>query len=56
VAHLTGGVFLHAESFAPWCIATRLAPEHCAPFLTTASHLSIFHHVVAAKSPASDGQ
>ena len=26
VAHLTGGVFLHAEFFAPWCIATRLAP------------------------------
>ena len=21
VAHLTGGVFLHAEFFAPWCIA-----------------------------------
>jgi hypothetical protein len=25
VAHLTGGVFLHAEFFAPWCIATRVA-------------------------------
>src|SRR6516164_11661823 len=24
VAHLTGGVFLHAEFFAPWCIATRI--------------------------------
>ena len=31
VAHLTGGVFLHAEFFAPWCIAARVAPEHCAP-------------------------
>ena len=46
VAHLTGGVFLHAEFFAPWCIATRLAPEHCAPALGPASHLIIFHYVV----------
>ena len=46
VAHLTGGVFLHAEFFAPWCIATRIAPEHCAPFLGPASHLIIYHYVV----------
>jgi len=41
VAHLTGGVFLHAEFSAPWCIAVRVAPEHCAPALGTASHLMI---------------
>jgi len=46
VAHLTGGVFLHAEFFAPWCIAARIAPEHCAPFLGPASHLIIYHYVV----------
>ena len=46
VAHLTGGVFLHAEFFAPWCIATRVAPEHCAPALGRASHLIIYHYVV----------
>jgi AraC-like DNA-binding protein len=46
VARLTGGVFLHAEFFAPWCIATRVAPEHCAPFLGSASHLIIYHYVV----------
>ncbi len=46
VAHLTGGVFLHAEFFAPWCIAARLAPEHCAPALGRASHLIIYHYVV----------
>src|ERR1700730_1495586 len=23
VAHLTGGVFLHADFFAPWCITCR---------------------------------
>src|SRR5262252_8270577 len=45
-AHLTGGVFLHAEFFAPWCIATRVAPEHCAPLLESASHLIIYHYVL----------
>jgi AraC-like DNA-binding protein len=46
VAHLTGGVFLHAEFFAPWCIAARLGPEHCAPVLGPASHLIIYHYVI----------
>ena len=46
VAHLTGGVFLHAEFRAPWCMATRVAPEHCAPLLGPASHLIIYHYVV----------
>ena len=46
VAHLTGGVFLHADFHAPWCIAARVAPEHCAPALGPASHLIIYHYVV----------
>jgi AraC-like DNA-binding protein len=46
VAHLTGGVFLHAEFSAPWCIAARVGPEHCAPVLGPASHLIIYHYVV----------
>ena len=46
VARLTGGVFLNAEFFAPWCIATRVTPEHCAPVLGPASHLILYHYVV----------
>src|SRR5262245_19087581 len=46
VAHLTGGVFLHAEFFAPWCIATQLTPELCRPVIGPASHLLPFHYVV----------
>jgi AraC-like DNA-binding protein len=46
VANLTGGVFLHAEFFAPWCIAARVSPEHCAPALGPASHLIVYHYVV----------
>ena len=46
VARLTGGIFLHAEFFAPWCIATQLTPELCRPVLGPASHLILFHYVV----------
>jgi AraC-like DNA-binding protein len=46
VTHLTGGVFLNAQFFAPWCIAARVGPEHCAPALGPASHLIIYHYVV----------
>lgn len=46
VMRLTGGVFLHAEFFAPWCISSQVAPEHCAPVLGPASHLILYHYVV----------
>src|SRR6266480_24927 len=46
VAHLTGGVFLHADFFAPWCMAARVAPEHCAPALGPASRLILYHYIV----------
>jgi AraC-like DNA-binding protein len=46
VAHLTGGVFLHADFFAPWCIAARIPREHCGPTLGSASHLIIYHYVI----------
>src|SRR5258707_1066818 len=46
VAHLSGGVFLHADFFAPWCMAARVGPEHCAPALGPASHLILYHYIV----------
>src|SRR5262245_21046057 len=46
VVQLTGGVFLQAECCAPWGIAARVAPEHCAPLLGPASHLILYHYVV----------
>jgi AraC-like DNA-binding protein len=46
VAHLTGGVFLHAEFFAPWCMAARVSPEHCMPALGPTSHLIPYHYVI----------
>ena len=46
VAHLTGGVFLHADFFAPWCMSARVTPEHCGPALGPTSHLILYHYVV----------
>lgn len=46
VAHLTGGVFLQAEFFEPWCMASQLKPEHCEPFLGPISHMILYHYVV----------
>lgn len=46
VAHLTGGVFLHAEFLAPWCMSARVDPLHCAPLLGPASHLMPYHYLV----------
>jgi AraC-like DNA-binding protein len=46
VAHLTGGVFLRAEFFEPWCVAAQLKAQYCAPFLGSTSHLILYHYVV----------
>src|SRR4030095_1159447 len=46
VAHLTGGVFLNAEFFDPWCVAAQLQPQFCAPFIGSTSHLILYHYVV----------
>src|ERR1700747_788588 len=46
VAHLTGGVFLHADFFAPWCMAARVGPEHCSPALGPTSDMILYHYVV----------
>jgi AraC-like DNA-binding protein len=46
VTHLSGGVFLHAEFTAPWCVTARMSPELCAPFLGPATHLIPYHYVV----------
>jgi AraC-like DNA-binding protein len=46
VARLTGGVFMHAEFGAPWCVAGRLAPEYCAPLVGSGSHLIPYHYIV----------
>jgi AraC-like DNA-binding protein len=44
-AQLSGGVFLHAEFTAPWCMSARPSPAQCSPYLGAATHLILFHYV-----------
>jgi AraC-like DNA-binding protein len=53
IMRLSGGVFLRADFTAPWCIAARMSPDLCAPFLRRATHLIPFHYVVAGELHAS---
>jgi AraC family transcriptional regulator, alkane utilization regulator len=46
VARLSAGVFLHAELTAPWCIAARISPEMCTPFLGAVGHVIPYHYVI----------
>jgi len=46
IARLKGGVFLHAEFTAPWCIAAQMAPQLCSPFMGPVEHLIPYHYVV----------
>src|SRR3974377_174212 len=39
VVRLKGGVFLHAEFTAPWCIFSQITPEGFGPLLVGAGHL-----------------
>src|SRR5262249_23404528 len=49
VARLSGGVFFNAEFSAPWCVAARMEPGLCAPFLDASNHLIPYHYVVDGK-------
>lgn len=49
VAQLSGGVFLHAEFFEPWCMEARLSPEHCSPVLGATTHLVLYHYIVEGR-------
>ena len=46
VAHLTGGVFLRANFSAPWCVASKMAPDLCAPLLKPSTHLIQYHYIL----------
>jgi len=48
-ARLSGGVFFRAEFSAPWCLAARMTPELCAPFVGSAQHLVPYHYIVSGE-------
>jgi AraC-like DNA-binding protein len=45
-AQLSGGVFLHAEFRAPWCVRDELDASLCDPFLKPVGSLIHYHFVV----------
>jgi AraC-like DNA-binding protein len=44
VIRLKGGVFLHADFTAPWCVSSQVAPKDCG--LEGAEHVVLYHYVV----------
>ena len=46
VAHLTGGVFLHAEFFAPWCMAARVVARALRARARAGIPPDLYHYVV----------
>jgi AraC-like DNA-binding protein len=52
VVRLKGGVFLHAEFTAPWCISSQIAREDCGSLLEAAEHLVLYHYVAEGRLTA----
>jgi AraC-like DNA-binding protein len=49
VVRLKGGVFLHAEFTAPWCVLSQVSPRDCGGLLEGAEHLVLYHYVVEGR-------
>lgn len=55
---LKGGVFLHGEYFAPWCLAVQADARSCAPYLGETTHVIPYHYVLEGRAciGLADGQ
>lgn len=49
VTRLTGGVFVDAEFFEPWCMLSELEADFYPPCLGPVSHLILYHYVVEGR-------
>jgi AraC-like DNA-binding protein len=52
VVRLRGGVFLHAEFTAPWCMLSKVGLEDCGAMLEGAEHLVLYHYVAEGRLKA----
>jgi AraC-like DNA-binding protein len=52
VVRLKGGVFLHAEFTAPWCMLSQVSREDCGLLLDGAEHIVLYHYVVEGRLAA----
>lgn len=46
---LTSSAFLDARFSAPWCMASQIGPEDCAPFGAMPAQIIAYHYVVAGR-------
>jgi len=49
VVRLKGGVFLHAEFTAPWCITAQVGPRDSGSLFDRPEHVLLFHYVSEGK-------
>ena len=49
---LRGGVFLHAEFTAPWCVASQLTSDDLSMLLDGSEHAVLYHYVVEGRLSA----
>jgi AraC-like DNA-binding protein len=49
---LRGGVFLHAEFTAPWCVASQLTSDDLSMLLEGSEHAVLYHYVVEGRLSA----
>lgn len=49
VMRLTGGLFLRGEFSAPWCLAARVSPKSCSPYLGETAHVIPYHFVLEGR-------
>jgi AraC-like DNA-binding protein len=58
IVRMKGGVFLHAEFTAPWCISSRVVPEDRELLMKGAEHFALYHYVaegcLAARLPGGE--
>jgi AraC-like DNA-binding protein len=46
VMRLKGGVFLHGNFVAPWCLSVKAQPQSCASYLGDTAHIIPYHFVL----------
>src|SRR5688572_24924294 len=49
VMRLTGGLFLHAELCAPWCVTSKIQPKLCARHLGDDAQIIPYHFVLEGR-------
>jgi AraC-like DNA-binding protein len=52
IVRLKGGVFLHADFTAPWCLNSQVTPKDLGPLLQGSEHLVIYHYVAEGRLSA----